>query len=64
MNINICPICGNGQIYPRVDFEKIEYKGNEVFVPLLYSVCDVCGSEQASPEQVIDNANALREFRR
>ncbi|MFE8031901.1 type II toxin-antitoxin system MqsA family antitoxin [Thiohalocapsa marina] len=59
-----CPICGEGHLFERQDQETVLYQGQEGRIPLAYSVCDRCGSEQASPEQLRSNKRAMIKFQK
>jgi HTH-type transcriptional regulator/antitoxin MqsA len=54
-----CPICGEGHLTERRALDKTVYADQESEIPLVYSVCDTCGSEQASPAQLRENKRAL-----
>lgn len=58
-----CPICGGGQLTERRALERVAYREQEGDIPLEFSVCDACGSEQASPVQLRANKLAMIEFR-
>lgn len=58
-NDTTCPICGEGHLTERREFDKIVYAHQESEIPLVFSVCDTCGSEQASPAQLRENKRAL-----
>lgn len=63
-NTRICPICGEGVLHDHTDYENSEYNGVTKKTPLHYSVCSICGSEQANAEQVQTNKQALLDFKR
>ena len=48
---NTCPCCGEGTL---TDLCEI----SDVGVPLVYSVCDVCGADQVSVLQQVMNSAA------
>ena len=47
----LCPICGEGNLHHKIGKNYLEHKGRTIEVDFYYSLCDVCGSEQASPGQ-------------
>lgn len=61
---DICPICGEGQLEHRVEKIPVEYKGQNTLLDSHYSVCDVCGSEQANAGQMRDNKWAMVAFKK
>ena len=60
----ICPICGEGHLNQQVDKNNVEYNGRSCLLDSHYSVCDSCGSEQASPIQTRDNKRAMLAFKK
>lgn len=61
---NVCPICGEGHLEPCIGKNAVEYKGKSVELDTQYSVCDVCGSEQADAVQLRTNKRAMTAFRK
>lgn len=59
-----CPICGEGHLSEMTGSNPVEYGGRTSELPLLYSVCDVCGSEQAGAAQTRANKRAMIAFRK
>jgi HTH-type transcriptional regulator/antitoxin MqsA len=59
-----CPICGEGHLSEMTGSNPVEYGGRTAELPLLYSVCDVCGSEQAGAAQTRANKRAMIAFRK
>jgi HTH-type transcriptional regulator / antitoxin MqsA len=59
-----CRICGDGQLELRSEKNSVEYNGISTELDLLYSVCDHCGSEQSSSQQLRNNKRAMVEFRK
>ena len=51
-SLNICPICGEGQLQAQVGKNTVEYKGCKAELDLHYSLCDACGSEQTDAVQL------------
>lgn len=62
--IESCPICGTGNLHSHVGKEDVEYKGCWEVISLSYSVCDVCGSEQADASQTRQNKRAMLAFKK
>jgi|APLak6261674355_1056100.scaffolds.fasta_scaffold00149_11 HTH-type transcriptional regulator/antitoxin MqsA len=60
----ICPICGEGHLEYRVEKNSVEYNGHTALLDSHYSVCGLCGSEQASPNQTRDNKRAMMAFKK
>lgn len=60
----ICPICGEGYLAHRVEKNEVEYNSQSAQLDCYYSVCDSCGSEQASPNQTRDNKRAMMAFKK
>lgn len=60
----LCPICEAGTLTPQVAENEVTYKGHTRTLPLLMSVCQACGSEQASAQQSRDNKRAMLAFRK
>jgi len=61
---DICPICGEGHLEHRVEKNSVEYSGQTALLDSQYSVCDQCGSEQASPIQTRNNKRAMMAFKK
>lgn len=59
-----CPICGEGQLTERQELERVAYQSQEGDIPFAFSVCDACGSEQASPVQLRANKRAMIKFQK
>jgi len=62
--MNICPICGEGQLLPQVGKNAVEYKEHRAELDLHYSVCDTCGSEQTDATQLRVNKRAMIAFKK
>ncbi|WP_064036871.1 type II toxin-antitoxin system MqsA family antitoxin [Methylomonas methanica] len=60
----ICPICGEGHLDHRVEKNEVEYNGHSAQLDCHFSVCDSCGSEQASPIQIRNNKRAMMAFKK
>ena len=61
---DICPICGEGHLQHCIGTNDVEYKGKTTGLEMHYSVCDSCGSEQASAAQLRANKRAMIAFRK
>jgi len=59
-----CPLCEEGMLHERVEYEETEYNGHKGMTPLCFSVCDACGSEVADAEQTRRNKRAMITFRK
>lgn len=55
----LCLICGEGYLTDLQSFNTIIIADQEVTVPLEYSICDACGSEQGSPDQLKRNKQVV-----
>lgn len=53
-----CPVCGSGHLERHTQQEIIEYKKAKLTVDLSFSICDVCGVEQASDDDLRQNKRA------
>lgn len=63
-NKDVCPICEEGHLTHLVDYEDTEYKGEVGTLPLHYSECNACGSEQADAKDVRLNKRAMQAFKK
>lgn len=59
-----CNMCKSTEISDHVDNEAFIYKGNTINVPVHYSVCEKCGREFISKDQIILNDQRLRDEKR
>lgn len=59
---DICRICGEGRLTVIAGQNDVEYNGHHASIPLKYSVCSACGSEQANSAQVLENKIAMQSF--
>lgn len=50
-----CPVCKEGALTPLEGTNKILYNGAVVAVHYHYSLCNTCGSEITTTEQVTRN---------
>jgi len=60
----ICPICGAGHLDHQVEKNRVEYNGQTILLDSHYSICNSCGSEQASPIQTRNNKRAMISFKK
>lgn len=60
----LCPVCGVGNLEPRIDNRTLECNGHTDIVPMHYSVCDDCGSEIGDADNMRRNKEHMKEFRR
>jgi len=59
-----CPACGEGTLHPRQELHDVEYAGQHGQVPMLFAVCDHCGSETAGTAEALANKRAMIAFRK
>ncbi len=62
--LDVCPICGEGNLAAAVEKNLVEYKGQTGQLDAHYSVCDCCGSEQTNAVQARLNKRAVMAFRK
>lgn len=62
-NKQSCKVCEKGLLISMVEKNSVEYKGHSEAIPLHYSVCDTCGSETGSPEEVNKNKAEMGSFK-
>lgn len=63
-SMNICPICGEGQLLSQVGKNAVEYKKHRAELNLHYSVCHICGSEQTDAAQLRANKRTMIAFKK
>ena len=63
-NTNQCPICEQGTLREIEEQSEVNYHGHTCHMPLLYSECDICGSETASAGQTRANKRAMMAFKK
>ena len=63
-NMNICPICDEGPIHETSKERGSVYKGVENMIPMYFSVCDACGSEQVDAAQSRKNKQVMIAFKK
>lgn len=59
-----CKVCKSDNVSVFSEIEEVKYKTGFVNVKTLYSVCNNCGREFISKEQIINNENELRDKKR
>ena len=59
-----CPICEEYKAIRKVGTMQMEYKGFVGTLKVMYLECDLCGSESATPDQVRENAETSKSFKR
>lgn len=59
----LCPICLEGNLHNKVGKNPVEHDGYKTELDFYYSVCDVCGSEQADANQSEINKNVMIDFK-
>ena len=64
MATKICPICEEGHLSAEQEMIHVEHMGNEGNIINQYSICDVCGSEQATVIDARVNKRAMIEFKK
>ncbi|MEO9944932.1 type II toxin-antitoxin system MqsA family antitoxin [Paraglaciecola sp.] len=62
--ISTCPICEEGILEARIGTNEVEYKGKGKTIPMHYSECACCGSEQASSSDLRKNKRLMIEFKK
>lgn len=60
----LCPICEAGQLHSQLEQIDVEYLGQQAQIDSHYSVCDVCGSEQATPNDARNNKRLMIAFKK
>lgn len=61
---NLFPVCSEGHLKEFVGKNAVEYKGRITEPDMLYSVCDVCASEQSASAQLRANKRAMVAFKK
>lgn len=64
MESKVCPVCDEGVLTIREDYNETEYKGVKGSVRYLYEECDACGSEQAGASLSLKNKRLMMAFRK
>lgn len=63
-NISVCPMCEEANLEAKIGSDEVEYKGHKAALPLHFSACESCGSEQASPLELRTNKRSMIEFKK
>jgi len=63
-NSPTCPLCEAGQLHEHTEEVIVEYHGQKVALNSNFSVCDACGAEQATSDQVRRNKRAMIAFKK
>lgn len=59
--MNICPICGQGELETKFYGREMQHKGVNLIVEnLQFDCCHECGAELTSPEQMNHNSQIIR----
>lgn len=58
-----CDVCGEGYLAAVRALKEAGHRRVWSVIPFEYSICDGCGSEIATPEQIRANARAGLEFK-
>lgn len=56
---SVCLICEQGYLEAKEGTNKIEHKGQTKILPMYFSECNYCGSEQASPTELHKNKSIM-----
>lgn len=64
MTNQLCPICDAGSLHAHTEQVDVEHMGQTGTIPSQYSVCDVCGSEQAGAADARFNKRAMIGFKK
>lgn len=59
-----CPLCEQGVLDEHESSKLAEYKGVKRTVPLYFSCCSVCGTEQANTRHLRANKRAMQAFKK
>lgn len=59
-----CPCCGVGVLTPKITNNYVEYKGKSKFLPLHFSICSYCETEQADQQQSVENKRVMDAFKK
>lgn len=60
----LCPLCGEGHLRAEIEERTVEHKGHAGTIALHYSVCDVCGADQAHAADTRANKRSMLAFRK
>lgn len=64
MAAKLCPICESGHLHHHSEMVEVEFMGQKAMRPSHYSVCDACGSEQATAADLRHNKRDTIAFRK
>lgn len=64
MAAKLCPICESGHLHHHSEMIEVEFMGHKAMRPSHYSVCDSCGSEQATAADLRHNKRNTIAFRK
>lgn len=64
MSHQVCPICGTGCLIEKNAKNAVTYKDQTAEIDSFFSVCDICGVEQADAEQLRKNKRKMIAFRK
>ena len=59
-----CKLCKSNDINQLADIERISYKGNTLSVSMEYSICNNCGREFVSKQQILNNDACVRDAKK
>ena len=60
---NTCPLCEEGHLRDHSELMLLKYKGSTEKRLMHFSVCTVCGAEQASAKQMLANKLDMLAFK-
>lgn len=63
-NYPTCPLCEEGQLHEHTEETVVEYHGQKTSLNSYFAVCDTCGAEQASADQIRRNKRAMMAFKK
>lgn len=58
-----CEICDVGTLTCHTEMVMVEYLGQQGKIESRYSLCDYCGSAQASADELLFNKEAMLKFK-
>ncbi|WP_417760266.1 type II toxin-antitoxin system MqsA family antitoxin [Shewanella sp.] len=59
-----CKVCKGNAVEALTDYENIGYKGSTLRIKVEYSLCNTCGREFLSKEQIMKNDRILRDAKK
>jgi HTH-type transcriptional regulator/antitoxin MqsA len=60
----LCPLCGEGHVSVHSEMVENEYKAQKAMLPLMFKLCDACGSDFACAAESKLNKRALMAWRK